>query len=103
MPLFYHRDGTPYPGEDHEAAVQWAQDFGNKNYQSLFRTRLPNGRLVSTVWLGLNHRYDAGKPLIFETMVFTEDDFDQLDCQRYSSEQEASLGHLKMVEKWKTK
>ena len=29
-----------------------------------------SGKRISTVWLGLNHQYFNGPPLIFETMVF---------------------------------
>lgn len=37
---------------------------------------------ISTVFLGLNHNFGAGKPLLFETMVFGGE-HDQF-CMRYS-------------------
>jgi len=65
------------------------------------KTDLVNGRgWVSTVWLGLNHQYGNGAPLIFETMVFPVDSMIEKDCQRYSTEEEAIKGHQQMVEKW---
>ena len=64
-------------------------------------TTLPNGRWVSTVWMGLNHRFGDGPPLIFETMVFpSRDDMGDLDSDRYSTEAEAFAGHERMVAWW---
>lgn len=50
---------------------------------------------VSTVWMGINHRFGPGEPLIFETMLFGYDDGDELDSPltRYCTEQEAIEGH----------
>lgn len=50
---------------------------------------------VSTVWLGLNHQYGDGPPLIFETMIFGgENDGEQW---RYATEEEAEAGHAAAV------
>jgi hypothetical protein len=49
--------------------------------------------LVSTVDLGtsLSHFYDG----VYETMIFPNDqDFSDLYCDRYSSEDEALEGHM---------
>jgi hypothetical protein len=52
---------------------------------------------VSTVWLGLDHSWDDGPPLIFETLVFGG----PLDgeMERYSTEAQAIAGHAAMVER----
>lgn len=54
---------------------------------------------ISTVFLGLNHRYiGGGPPLLFETMIFGGE-HDQY-CYRYSSWDDAVVGHemaVKMV------
>lgn len=63
-------------------------------------TTLPGGARVSTVWLGLDHQFGDGPPLIFETMVFPAESSMDLDCERYSTEEEAKAGHSAMVEKW---
>jgi len=49
---------------------------------------------VSTVWLGLDHGYGGGPPLIFETMVFggAHDE----DQWRYPTEVEALAGHAEI-------
>lgn len=46
---------------------------------------------VSTVYLGLNHAWDGGPPLIFETMIFggEHDGFQE----RYSTREQAEEGH----------
>jgi hypothetical protein len=52
---------------------------------------------ISTVFLGLNHRYGEGRPLWFETMVF-EGPLDG-DMDRYTTWDEAEAGHKLMVER----
>ncbi len=51
-------------------------------------------KFVSTVWLGLDHRINGGRPLLFETMVFEEHRAGHdIYCQRYSTWDEAVAGH----------
>jgi hypothetical protein len=52
---------------------------------------------VSTVWLGLDHSFDGGPPLIFETMIFGGE-HDQYQ-ERYSTLEEARAGHERAVER----
>lgn len=100
MKLYYKRDGTPYPDGD-EGLMQWAKDFENYSLKRVAQTILPGGAKISTVWLGLDHGSGIGKPLIFESMVFpSAHNFDELDCQRYSTEAEALLGHEELCKKW---
>jgi hypothetical protein len=51
---------------------------------------------VSTVWLGINHAFGGGPPVIFETMIFGGD-YDQ-ECMRYSTEADAVDGHWRVME-----
>lgn len=53
---------------------------------------------VSTVFLGLNHQYGDGPPLLFETMVFPADSSSAQYCDRYSTYDEAEAGHKRTVE-----
>jgi hypothetical protein len=73
------------------------------NYSRIREDTLPNKKWVSTVWLGLNYQWTEGDPpLIFETMVFSKHgDWDELDCERYATLEEALRGHKRMVKKWK--
>ena len=52
---------------------------------------------VSTVFLGLDHSFGSGDPLLFETMIFGGE-HDQ-DCERYCTWEEAEAGHKSMCEK----
>ena len=51
---------------------------------------------VSTVFLGLNHQWGEGPPLLFETMIFGGE-HDQYQ-ERYATWDEAEQGHRKACE-----
>lgn len=53
---------------------------------------------VSTVWLGMNHNYFGGRPLLFETMVFRGNSGLEEYCERYSTWDEAVEGHRKAID-----
>ena len=50
---------------------------------------------VSTVFLGLDHGFGHGPPLLFESMAFVG--HDSISCERYSTWDEAVAGHDRMV------
>ena len=52
---------------------------------------------VSTVFLGVDYGFGEGPPLVFETMLFTDDERDS-SIWRYSSWNEALLGHEAVIE-----
>lgn len=54
-----------------------------------------NKTIISTVFLGVNHNFQKGKPLLFETMIFGGK-HDQYQ-ERYSTWEEAKEGHKKAV------
>lgn len=96
MSRFFDRKGVPISLE------QWGRDFEDREKQRVAETTLEDGRWISTVWIGLDHSFGEGPPLIFETMVFgTKDSRSDLDCERYSTEAEALRGHAAMVAKWR--
>lgn len=51
---------------------------------------------ISTVWLGVNHSFGDGPPIIFETMVFGIEGADEY-MQRYTTEEQARAGHAETV------
>ncbi len=61
---------------------------------SLFRNEIGEV-LVSTVFLGLNHRYGEGVPVLFETMIFGGEHDQYQD--RYCTYDEAEAGHKKAL------
>ena len=52
---------------------------------------------ISTVWLGLDHQWGNGKPLLFETMISNKGEWEDY-CDRYSTWIEAEEGHKRAVE-----
>lgn len=100
---YYRRDGTPYSD-----MMDWATDVEGNQLKRVAETTLPDGKWVSTVWLGLCHSFhgltgeETSDPhLIFETMVFpSEDNLSELAQNRYATEQEALQGHAEMVKEW---
>ncbi len=88
---FYNREGNPIDSKI------WGTLFADAEYKILRQNKV-RGSLVSTVWLGVDHSFGQGSPLIFETMIFGGrfDDYQE----RYSTEQDALVGHqatLKLV------
>lgn len=70
--------------------------------KTLGSTHVTENIWVSTVFLGLDHQWGDGPPLIFETMVFADGDDDLLDWSgaetyRYSTKAEALEGHQRVV------
>jgi hypothetical protein len=93
----YDKNGRPI------TLRQWAETFEHDpEYKRVAQTTLPDGKWVSTVWLGINYNLtEEGPLLIFETMVFeSKDHLVELDIDRYSTVEEAEQGHLRMVDKW---
>ncbi|MDR3083419.1 MAG: hypothetical protein LBV60_21295 [Streptomyces sp.] len=93
---WYDKDGTPLD----IATVN--ELLGNPEYKRVGLTEVASRdrsvvHIVSTVWLGLDHSFGAGPPVIFETMVFRHGSRDDEDCQRYSTELEARIGHAEEV------
>lgn len=53
---------------------------------------------VSTVWLGLDHSWEAGPPLIYETMIFANDgNMHDYFCERYPTRGRALQRHTEIV------
>lgn len=89
--MHYDRDGDPMTMPEYYAV--WGRRFRDRSdYHRIASTYLPDGRWISTVWLGADHGYGYGPPLIFETMIFSPDG-DPLECDRCGSEKWARWTH----------
>jgi hypothetical protein len=88
--------------EGHEAkpcdAMTWGKWF-EKNDRHVADEKIGDVR-ISTVFLGLNHSFDNGEPLLFETLVFGGELDQEMD--RYFTWEQAETGHKKMVERVKS-
>ena len=87
--MFFDRAGKPMDGMD------WAAKFEDMSDRRSARTEV-KGFAVSTIWLGLDHRYGDGPPLIYETQVFGLDGVAQ-NTWRYATEEAALSKHKKAV------
>jgi hypothetical protein len=118
-PMYYGRKGEPL------SLRQWAEYSEDLSYRRVAYDEIPATTMskesyLSTVWLGLDHSFMLnGPPLIFETMRFEkepkpsqffsgtyhesidfpdpEDPKDWIDCERYSTEEMATLGHRRIL------
>lgn len=52
---------------------------------------------VSTVDLGLNHRFGEGAPLWYETMIFPHGSYSDEWCDRYETREEALSSHEQLI------
>jgi hypothetical protein len=110
-PRYFDRQGFPIPGDQGaewvgSATRNWAYRMQDRDYVVVAQDELPDGAVLSTVWLGLDHGW-LGRPLFFETMRFLEDpsgarkilefpvpdDAEPVTQMRYSSEEEARAMH----------
>ena len=84
------------PATDVLVWARWFETAGESRIVA--KTNLPNDVRVSTVFLGLDHRFSlVGPPILFETMVFGGK-FDG-DMERYTTWAAAEKGHKRMVER----
>lgn len=81
----------PVPCPD---TIGWAMWMERSRERYVARTRMGKV-LVSTVFLGLDHGYRGGPPVLFETMVFGGKLDDRM--ARYCTYDEARAGHRRMV------
>jgi len=87
--------------EGHKAVpvdlMTWAEWFEKNNGNRHVADETIEGVRISTVFLGLDHAYGGGPPMIFETMVF-DGPLDQ-EQDRCSTWEEAEATHAKMKER----
>lgn len=94
-PMWYGLDehGNPVPLSRAPRDVDWQHPL-----RRVAQTTLSDDTRVSTVFLGLDHQFFDGPPLVFETMVFPGGDTSQEGgCWRYATRLDAALGHAKAV------
>ncbi len=83
-------------GPDGKTAIQvdlmvWARWFGNDYNRILKRDKVSKDVRVSTVFLGLDHAFGSGPPILWETMIFGGKE--DLYQDRYTSHEDAMIGH----------
>lgn len=100
--MWYRLEGkTPVPCERLEGMHWFEANFAGR---TVARTRIGPAE-VSTVFLAIDHGFGfKGRPILFETMIFVDDDSDPrgLDFggeyqKRYATWEEAEAGHAEAV------
>lgn len=93
MKYYLNKDKTYRRAE----LMEWAEQFERMSRHVACEVVL--GKKVSTIWLGLDHSFCGGEPLVFETMVFSEyDRGTDIYMDRYSTWDKAIAGHQKAIE-----
>ena len=93
-PMYYYPDGKPIVSDDlMDDTIKWALLFEESEERIVGRTKTLYGENLSTVWLGMDHGFRCGQPLIFETMLFAPELGQQAkwgtietDCEREARE-----------------
>jgi hypothetical protein len=89
---------TPVPVDDLQ---EWSDAFYAHEKRIVAKTQLRDSSTgkrveVSTVFLGLDHNWGDGAPILWETLVFGGESDGYME--RYSSWDEAVRGHKEIVE-----
>ena len=87
----YDDNGKPVGQVDLFKWVQWLSPEKRK----VVHDTLKSGVKVSTVFLGLDHSFGRGVPLLWETMIFGGE-HDQYQ-ERYTSLEDAKKGHAEAL------
>jgi hypothetical protein len=79
----------PYTPEGIRGLLEWGRWFETAD-RVVFQTRVLGICWVSTVFLGLDHNWGAGPPLLFETMAFwwPHEGYDQERCSTWLEAEE---------------
>jgi hypothetical protein len=94
---FLNEDHTYTPCD----LMTWAIQFEemSRNHTKHVGSDRINGFHVSTVWLGLDHAWLGGPPLLFETMIFdNKEDRSDIYQDRYTTWDEAVEGHKRAIQ-----
>lgn len=75
--------------------MRWGE-FMEGTRRMVRRTKVGDAQ-VSTVFLGIDHSFDDGPPVLFESCVFGGKLADEMD--RYTSWAEAERGHVELVKR----
>lgn len=86
--MYFDKAGQPITFD------RWGELYQDWDYRQVARTETDEF-MVSTVWLGLNHSFTGGPPVIFEWMVFGGP-LDE-EQRRYVTEAQAVAGHDQLV------
>jgi len=88
---YFDKDGSPL------TTFEFVALFADDHYRRVALDDIPPHGHISTVWLGSNHNWGEGPPLIFETMVFLREAQSSIQA-RYATLEDAQRGHAFYLE-----
>lgn len=95
-PMYWDTDGTPFLVGDREDRIRrYGYVIRNKRVAQTMLHRDGVKLWISTVFLGTDHNYWGGPPILWETMIFH--DGDGQEQYRYASRAAALHGHRTLV------
>lgn len=97
---FFAPDGQPFPGDVLAQAVAFEDVIRSFSAELFMKTALrwrETVAIVYTSYLGANHEYFGGPPLIWETMISTPDAWQDFQ-HRYSTQNAAKAAHQSIVQ-----
>lgn len=93
MSEYYSPEGEPIDVDE------WARLWEDPAVKIVKKDTVCDGLYdVSTVYLGMDHSFGYGPPLIFETMIFGSGPLDG-EQWRYTTRDEALAGHAAAIER----
>ena len=84
-----NEDGQPVICEDVRVWAEWFEHHPEQRIVA--RDAVGDDIVVSTVFLGLDHNWSGGPPVLWETMIFGGPDDEYQE--RYTSQEAALAGH----------
>ena len=92
---------SPTPCRSLSQYLEWHEEMGESSDWYISKTGMGfsvaidhvRDSTVSTVYLGMNHRFDDGPPLLWETMSFPAEEI----CERRETYEEAMAAHQDAV------
>jgi len=78
-----------------ESLIEWSEWYSKSNHL-VKRTELPDGVIISTIFLGQDTRISkAFPPILFETMI--QGGLHDMYVEKYSTWEDAEKGHEKAI------
>jgi|SRR5437667_4983830 len=101
--MYFSSDTPYYTLDENKNPVPCTREETGKFYKNRDLKRVArdeiDGYTISTVFLCIDHRFDEDKPVLFETMVFDNNNYGvDVYSKRYHTWQEAEEGHKKAIE-----
>lgn len=95
MGTYILKDKIAYPCPDLEQWTNWMGE--NPSDRIVAKTRIGE-LMISTVFLGFDHNFLGGEPMLFETMIF--DEGDEGDSTPFEGSEHGFFEHMKRDSSW---